>query len=105
MYFSEHKLVAEIDEQGHIDWNQNEENERQTKIENHSDCKFIHIINPGVEGFDIFVEISKIQNCSNKSNEEQLKSKFAEELLNYISSISKPLKHIRCFIEKILPTL
>ena len=81
MYFSEHKLVVEIDEQGHIDRNQNEENERQTKIENHSDCKFIHIINPGVEGFDIFVEISKIQNYSNKSNEKQLKNKFAEELL------------------------
>ena len=38
-------------------------------------------MNPGVEGFDIFVEISKIQNYSNKSNEKKLKSKFAEELL------------------------
>ena len=105
MYFSEHKLVVEIDKKDHIDRNQNEESERQRKIENHSDCKFIHIINPGVEGFDIFVEISKIQNYSNKSNEKKLKSKFAEELLNYISSISKPLKYIRYFIEKILPTL
>ena len=33
MYFSERKFVVEIDEKGHIDRNQNEENERQIKIE------------------------------------------------------------------------
>ena len=33
MYFSERKFVAEINEKGHIDRNQNEENERQIKIE------------------------------------------------------------------------
>ena len=32
MYFFEHKLAVEIDEKGHTDQNQNEENERQTKI-------------------------------------------------------------------------
>ena len=31
MYFSEHKLVVEIDEKGHTDRNQNEENKRQKK--------------------------------------------------------------------------
>ena len=61
MYFSEHKLVIEIYEKGHTDRNQNEENKRQTKIEEHLNCKF-HSINPDVEGFDIFLEISKIQN-------------------------------------------
>ena len=39
MYFSEHKFAVEIDEKGHIDRNQDEENERQTKIEKHSDCR------------------------------------------------------------------
>ena len=72
MYFSEHKSVVEIDENGHIDRNQNEENERQTKIEKHPDCKFFHRINPDVEGFDIFLEISKIQNYITKSYEEFL---------------------------------
>ena len=33
MYFSERKFVVEIDKKGHIDRNQNEENERQIKIE------------------------------------------------------------------------
>ena len=100
MYFSEHKFVVEIDEKGHIDRNQNEVNERQTKIEKHPDCKFFHRINPDVEGFDIFLEISKIQNYITQSNEENLKSKFAEKLLSYISSISKPLKHIRYLLKK-----
>ena len=95
----------EIDEKVHIDRNQNKENERQAQIEKHPDCKFFHRINPDVEGFDIFLEISKIQNYITHSNEEKLKSKFAEELLNYISSISKPLKYIRYFVEKILPAL
>ena len=32
MYFSEHELVVEIDEKGHIDRNQNKEKERKIKI-------------------------------------------------------------------------
>ena len=89
---------------GHIDRNQNKENERQTEIEKHPDCKFFHRINPVVEGCDIFLEICKIQNYITQSNKEKLK-KIAKELLKYISNISKPLKHIRHFVEKILPTL
>ena len=81
------------------------ENGRQTKMEKHPDCKFFHRINPNIKGFDIFVMISKIQNYITQSNEEKLKSKFSEELLSYISSIYKPLKHIWYFVEKILPTL
>ena len=54
MYFSEHKLVVEIDEKGHTAGN-------QIKIKERFNCKF-HRINPDVEGFDIFLEISKIQN-------------------------------------------
>ena len=46
MYSSEYKGVVEIDEKVHIDRNQNDENERQTKIEKHSHCKFFHRINP-----------------------------------------------------------
>ena len=89
MYSSEHKGVVEIDEKGHIDRNQNDENERQTKIEKHSDCKFFHRINPDAEGFDIFLGISKIQNYTDQSNEEKLKSKFAKELSSYVSGICK----------------
>ena len=52
--FSEHKFVVEIDEKGYIDRDQNEENERQTRIELHSNRKFFHRINADVEGFHIF---------------------------------------------------
>ena len=102
MYFSERKFVVEIDEKGHIDRNQNEENERKIKIEKYSDCKFFHKINPGTEGFNIFLEISKIQTYITESNEEKLKSKFAKELLSYMSSVSKPIKQISYFVKKIL---
>ena len=72
MYFSEHKGV-EIDEKEHTDRNQNEENERQIKIEKHPDCKFFHRVNSDAEGFDIFSEISKIEDYIAQSNKEKLK--------------------------------
>ena len=78
MYFSEHQFVVEIDEKCHIDRNQNEENKKQTKIEKHSDCKFFHRINPDVEGYNIFLEISKMQNYITKSNENEIKDKFTK---------------------------
>ena len=52
--------VRKIDEKGHIDRNQNEENESKIKLEKYSDYKFVHRINPDVEDFDIFLEIIKI---------------------------------------------
>ena len=104
MYFSEQELVVEIDEKGHIDRNKNKENERKIKIEKNLNCKF-HRINPDAENFDIFVEISKIQNYITKSSEEKMKSKLARELLSYMSTISKLLKYIRYSIKKILPTI
>ena len=122
MYFSEHKFAVYIDEKGHTDRNQDKGNERQTKIEKHSDCKFFPRINPDKEGFNSFLGISKIQNYITQSNEEKTKeqkekikeqenkikkqkNKFAKELLSYISSISMPLKHIKYFVKKTLLTL
>ena len=78
MYFSEHKGVEETDEKGHTDRSQNEENERQAKIEKHPDCKCFHRISPDAEGFDIILEISKIQNYINQSNEEKIKQQKAK---------------------------
>ena len=68
MYFSDHKFAIEIDEKGHTDRNQDEENERQAKIEKHSHCKYFHRINPDTEGFDIFLEISKIKDYITQSS-------------------------------------
>ena len=101
------QFAVEIDEKGHNDKNQNEKNERQTKIENHSDCNFFQRINPDAEDFDIFLEISEIRNYVTQLNKEKIKeqeekikdqeneikeqeekikkqkSKFAKELLSY----------------------
>ena len=55
MYFSEHKFAVENHEKGHTDRNQDKENERQIKIEKHSDCKFFYRMNRDAEGFDIFL--------------------------------------------------
>ena len=88
----------------HTDRNQNEENERQIKIEERLNCK-LHRINPDVEDFDIFLEISKIQNYVNQSKKEKQNSKFQKELLNYISSISMPLNTLGILLKKMLPTM
>ena len=61
MYFFEHKFAVEIDVKGHTDRDQNEENERQTKIKKTFRLQFFYRINPDDEGFDIFFEISKMQ--------------------------------------------
>ena len=67
-YFSDHKFAIEIDEKGYTDRNQDEENERQAKIEKRSHCKYFHRINPDAEGFDIFLEISKIKDYITQSS-------------------------------------
>ena len=73
MYFSELIFAVGIDEKGHTDRNQNDKNEKQTKIEKYSDCKFFHRINLDTEGFDIFLEISKIKDYIIQSNEKKKK--------------------------------
>ena len=78
MYFSKHKFAVEIDEKGHTDGNQGEENERKTKTEKYSDWKFFHRINPNTESFDIFLEISKIKDYIDQSNKEKENEKDAK---------------------------
>ena len=75
MYFSELIFAVGIDEKGHTDRNQNDKNEKQTKIEKYSDCKFFHRINLDTEGFDIFLEISKIKDYIIQSNEKKKKER------------------------------
>ena len=44
--------------------------------------------------------IESTKQLTKKSTKEEMKNKFAKELLDYMSSISKPLKHIKYFIKK-----
>ena len=122
MYIFEQKFAVEIEEKGHTDRNQEKEYERQTKTENHSDCKFFRRINADAEGFDSFVEISKICNYISQSNKEKKikeqenkikeqerkikeKREFSKELLIHVSSIFMPVKHIKYFLKKKLAAL
>ena len=102
LYLHEHELAIVTDELGHNDRNIDYEIQRQSVIEKELGCVFIRT-NP--EDFDI--NRLKNQICKHiiKSKEEKLKSKFAKELLNYPSSIFIPLKPIKYFVQKILPTL
>ena len=111
MCFVDHKLVTEIDEDGHHPYYQNDET-RKKLIENHG-FTFIRI-NPDPDAvFGLDVEIAQIYNCINElslklavnSAEKSLKEKFAKELLSYISSFSGALKYVKYFIKKILPAL
>ena len=59
LYFPEHKLEIEVDENGHLDRLNFKEITREETIKN-LDITLIEI-NPDKEGFDIFDEISEIE--------------------------------------------
>ena len=68
---------------------------KKTKIEKHSDCKFFDRIYPDAEGFNIFLEISKIQNYITESNKEKLeKAKEVEikKLKNKLKKLEAQIK-------------
>ena len=106
-----YKLLVEVDEDGHVYYNEEQYQMRKKLIENLG-FTFIRIT-PDVENFDLDDEIAKLYNYINdlsrrlavSSAEKSLKRKFANELLSYMSSFSKFLKPIRYFVTKILPTI
>ena len=59
LYFPEYRLAVEIDEKGHLDRNEEKEQERENKIKEALKCEFI-MINPEKEKIDVFVEIGKM---------------------------------------------
>ena len=72
LYFPRHKLAIEVDEKGHTDRPKNKEEEEEKAIEKELGCEII-IINPDGNDFDICVEVGKISNHINKSNEQLTK--------------------------------
>ena len=104
LYFYEYKLAIEIDELGHNDRNTDYQIKRQREIEKELNCVFIRT-NPGAADFNMNRLKNQIYKHIIKSKEEKLKSKFTKELLSYASSIFIPLKPIKYFVKKILPTL
>ena len=72
-------------------------NEKLKKLENESNKKIKE------EEEKIKDQENKIKDQEDKIKEQ--KNKFAKELLSYTSSFSMPLKRIKYFVKKILPTL
>ena len=110
--FVVHKLIIEIDEDGHLYY---ENNEIMQKLIEDLGFTFIRI-NPDSNlnaDFDLNVEIAKICNHISESSvklavnsaKKSLKEKFTKELLSYMSIFSGILECVKYFIEKILPTL
>ena len=98
-------VVVEVDQDGHVYYNEEQHQIRQKLIEN-LDFTFIRI-NPDAENFDLDVEIAKIYNYINESPvrlavklvEKYLKERFAKELLSFMSSFSKFFKSVRYFVK------
>ena len=86
LYFYEYKLAIEIDESDHNDRNIDYEIKRQREIEKELNRVFIRT-NP--DAADFGMNRLKNQICKKiiKSKEENLKSKFAKELLSYAPTI------------------
>ena len=82
LYYPEHRLGIEIDENGHIDRLKIKEQERKETVKNLG-ITLIRI-NPGKEGFDIFIKIGKTQEFINESGlkigQELEKNKTIEDL-------------------------
>ena len=82
LYFPKHKLGIEIDGNGHTDRLKIKEQEKEETIKNLGIT--LVRINPGKEGFDIFNEISEIQDFIYKSRlkigQELKKNKITEDL-------------------------
>ena len=94
MYFSELRLVIEVDENGHTGRNDDEENERQRKIETEFNCIFYRI-NPDKKGFSIFVAISEIRQLIEeikKKNNQTNKIKEQEDKIKELEAEIKKLK-------------
>ena len=80
-YFLKHKLVIEVDEQGHNGRDISYEIERLKALEKELGCEFIRI-NSAKKNFNIFVEIGKIQNYIAMSIKNSTKKTLIDELSN-----------------------
>ena len=101
--FTGHKLKVEIDEDWHVYYDEEKRQIRQKLIENL--CFTFIRITLDVENFDLNVKIagiySRIKDSSVKLAVTSLKEKFAGWLLDYMPSISEPLKQVKHFTKKI----
>ena len=109
-YLPKHKLGIEISEQGQNGRSIDYEIEIQKAIEKELGCKFIRI-DPSKEGFDVNIELGRIQNYIVKSTKKLAKKSLIDDILKRLLGLefksnnsikSKCLKYI---VKHILPIL
>ena len=96
-YFLKHKLAIEVDERGHNDRDLEYEIEREKSLERKLDCKYIRI-NPAIENFNIFNEISKIHHHIIESEKNYYWKIFQKKKKNSIKTkcLKRIVKKIFC---------
>ena len=91
MYFPELRLVIEVDENWHTGRNDEDEKERQWKIETELSCIFYRI-NPDKKGFNIFVAINEIQQLIKEIKKKQQSNKKIKEKEDKIKELEDEIK-------------
>ena len=86
-YLPKRKWAIEVDELGHEDRKQNEENKRQKDLEEHLKCTFIRI-NPDEKDFGAYDGLGRIQVFIDK-----LKDEVLEKLKDKIKELKKTKNH------------
>ena len=104
MYFHDHKLTIEIDENGHSNRNIGYEIKRQKATEQELGCRFVRS-DPEKEDFEIFRAINEIFRHIKQSAKKTLTNKIFTRLLGLEFKSdhiirSKPIKFI---VKKMLP--
>ena len=104
LYFYDHKLAIELDENGHSDRNIDYEIKQQKTIEQELGCKFIRT-DPDKEDFDIFRTINEIFRSIKQSTKKTLIIRISTRLLGleFKSDNIIKSKAIKCILKKILP--
>ena len=83
-YFSEHKLVIEVDEKRNTDKPKNKEKEKKNVLKNKLGCKTIRI-NPDSKIFGIYYEMGVICDNINESNKQLTEESTKTSLIDKIS--------------------
>ena len=92
LYFPKHKLAIEVDKKGHTDRDKRKENEREKKIKEKLDCKFIRI-NPDGKDYYEYVKFGEINNHINESNKKLTKKSLIDKFSKGLSEFEFKTNH------------
>ena len=98
-YFLKHRLAIETDDLGHLDRDEEDEIERQKKLEKYLGCTFIRI-NPDEKDFDVFSKLGRIRSCIDKSNKKLIEKSTKSLLLKKYCPKHQTCKFINALEQK-----